>query len=41
VLDEALFHLSVYVNLDHWGTENPYIIYQILLHDQKVGYGVL
>lgn len=38
--DEAWFHLSGYVNSQntrHWSCENPHIIYEAPLHDQKIG----
>jgi hypothetical protein len=38
--DEAWFHLSGYVNSQNnrlWSSENPHELYQVPLHDQKVG----
>ena len=33
--DEAMFHLSGYVNSRHWSTENPHIVLEHPLHPLK------
>lgn len=38
--DEAWFHLSGYVNGQnsrYWASENPHLIHEVPLHDQKIG----
>lgn len=41
---EACFHLSghsSFQNTKYWNVENPYLLQEKLVHDEKTGYGVL